>query len=443
VFQVQADIAKRVAEALKIALHEPEQKALEAKLTNNPEAYDYYLRGQDYLNRGSDNRNNLMLSIEMYQKAIQLDPNLAHAFAGLAKDHALMYWYHYDHTEERAAKSREAADEALRLGPDLPEAHYAMGIYFYHCQLDYPHALEHLFLALQKQPKNTEILESIAFVKRRQGKLDETLANLRRSLEINPRSVETAYALGDTYFLLRNYLEGERFYKWAISLSPDYISSYISPSGSIAYLYSAWEGNTTKTREVLKEVSKRIISSDDENLAYFIWGIVDIFDKKYQEALKHISLMPSEALDCQFYFVPKSELYAQIYGLMNDNKKEREYYNLDKIYLEDKIKAQPEDARFHSALGIAYAGLRFKEKAIQEAMKATEILPVSKEFWGGTFRVKDLARVYVMVGEYDKALDKIEYLLSIPGELSVPLLKIDPVWAPLRNHPRFQKLINK
>jgi tetratricopeptide (TPR) repeat protein len=153
--------------------------------------------------------------------------------------------------------------------------------------------------------------------------------------------------------------------------------------------------------------------------------------------------MPSEASDKQFYFVPKTQLYAQIYGLMNNREQERDYYNADKLYLENKIKEEPEDSRFHSALGIACAGLGLKEKAVQEAIKATELLAISKEFWGGTYRVKDLAQVYVMVGEYDKALDKIEYLLSIPGELSIPLLKIDPVWAPLRNHPRFQKLIKK
>jgi serine/threonine-protein kinase len=128
---------------------------------------------------------------------------------------------------------------------------------------------------------------------------------------------------------------------------------------------------------------------------------------------------------------------------MDEKQKEREYYSSARLFLENKVKEQPEDSRFHSALGIAYAGLGLKEKAIQEATKATDLLPISKEFWRGTFRVKDLAQVYVMVGEYNKALDKIEYLLSIPGDLSIPLLKIDPVWAPLRNHPRFQKLLKR
>jgi tetratricopeptide (TPR) repeat protein len=125
---------------------------------------------------------------------------------------------------------------------------------------------------------------------------------------------------------------------------------------------------------------------------------------------------------------------------MNNKEKEKEYYKIAESYLAKKAEELSDDSRLHSALGIVCAGLGLKEKAVQEAEKAVELLPVSKEFYRGIFRVKDLAQVYVMVGEYDKALTKIEYLLSIPGELSVPLLKIDPIWAPLRNHLRFQKL---
>jgi len=443
VFQVQADIAKRVAQALNVALLEPEQKVLEAKLTSIPEAYDYYLRGKEYINRGNYNRQNITLSIELFEKAIKLDPGFVQAYTALARSHCLMYWYHFEHTEERSARAKEAADRALQLGPNIPEAHLAIGIYYYSCKLDYEHALEQLSFALEKQPKNSEILEYIAYVKRRQGKLDENLSNLKKALEINPRDINIIRNLGDTYFLSRNYIEGERLYKRAISIFPDYISNYISQSASIGFLYLSWEGNTKKAREILEEATQRIVSPDDKNDAHFLRVIVDIYDKEYQSALKHISLMPLEASDNQFYFVPKNNLYAQTYGLIGEKQKEKEYWNSARLFLENKIEEQADDSRFHSALGIAYAGLGLKEKAIQEATMATELLPISKEFWRGTCRVKDLAQVYVMVGEYDKALDKIEYLLSIPGELSIPLLKIDPVWAPLHNHPRFQKLTTK
>jgi len=441
VFQVQSAIARTVAEALNVSILGPERKVVEAKLTNNPEAYDYYLRAREYINRGVESRENLTMSIELFEKAVKLDTSFVQAYAGLARSHAHMYWFHFDHSEERATKSKEAADKAIQLGSDVAEAHLALGIYYYNCKLDFDQALEQLSMALEKQPRNSEALRYVAYVKRRQGKLDEIALIQKKALEIDPLSIEIIASIGDTYGLLRDYVEAERYYMRAIILSPDYLPSYISPGGSLACLYLYQMGDTTKTIEVLNEASNENVAPDEENWLHFLWAAASIFDKAYGEALRHVPLMPSEALDDQFRFVPKSQLYAQIYGLMGEIQKEQEYYQSARTFLENRVKEQPDDSRFYSALGIACAGLGLKEKAIQEATRATEILPVSKEYWRGIYRVKDLAQVYVMVGEYDKAFDQIEYLLSIPGELSVTLLKLDPVWAPLRSLPRFQKLL--
>ena len=442
VFQVQADIAKRVAQALNIALLEREQRVVEAKLTNSPEAYDFYLRGQESVNQGPENRKNLLTSIEMFENAVRLDPRFGQAYAGLASSHAYMYWFRYDHTEERAAKSKDAADKALQLDPDSSEAHLALGRYNYHCKLDYEHALEQLSFALEKQPRNSEILSQVAYVKRRQGKLDETIANLKKAIEINPRSVDLSFGLADTYFLLRDYAEAEHYYRQAILLSPNYLASSIAPDGSLICLYLAW-GNKAKAREILEEASKKNPSHDEENWIRFYRAKINVFEGQYKDALNDLSLMPSEVLDEQFHFMPRSQLYAQVYSLMGEKQKAQDSYESGRLVLEKKIKEQFDDSRFSSSLGIVYAGLGLKDKAVQEAIKGTEFLPISKEFWGGTYRVQDLAQVYVMAGEFDKALDKIEYLLSIPGELSIPLLKIDPVWVPLRSHPRFQKLLKQ
>jgi tetratricopeptide (TPR) repeat protein len=128
---------------------------------------------------------------------------------------------------------------------------------------------------------------------------------------------------------------------------------------------------------------------------------------------------------------------------MNENELAKKYYDEARSILESKIKQQPDDARFHSALGIAYAGLGRKQDAIREGKIGVNLLPITKEAMRGYRRVSDLARIYVMVGEFDLAIDQIEFLLSIPGELSIPLLRLDPVWAPLREHPRFKKLLQE
>jgi tetratricopeptide (TPR) repeat protein len=432
-----------VAEALNVSILGPERKVVEAILTNNPEAYDYYLRAREYINRGVESRENLTMSIELFEKAVNLDTSFVQAYAGLAGAHAHMYWFHFDHSEERATKSKEAADKAIQLGSDVPEAHLALGIYYYSCRLDYDHALEQLSIALEKQPRNSDALRYIAYVKRRQGKLDEIVPIQKKALEIDPRSIDITQNIGDSYALLRDYVEAERYYLKAIAISPDYLPAYISPGGSLAYLYLYKMGDTLKTIEILNRASHKNATPDEKNWLHFLWATASILDKAYEEALRHIHSMGREALDDQFRFLPKSQLYAHTYGLMGEKQKEKECYDSARLLLENKIKGQPDDSRLYSSLGIAYAGLGLKEKAILEATRATEILPVSKEYWRGIYRVRDLAQVYVMVGEYDKAFDQIEYLLSIPSELSVALLKLDPVWAPLRGLPRFHKLVEK
>jgi tetratricopeptide (TPR) repeat protein len=238
--------------------------------------------------------------------------------------------------------------------------------------------------------------------------------------------------------LLRKYSEAERCYERAISLAPDWPRPY-------AYkmqLYFLAEGSTKKARTVLNRALENIGTKEDVFII-FHWVLLEIFDGNYQKALDTLSVGSSEAFETQFYFIPKAQLYGQINGLMGDRQAEQAYYESARKILESKIKQQPEDARFHSALGIAYAGLGRKQDAIREGQLAVELLPVTKEAWKGLYRIADLARVYVMVGEYDLAIEQLEYLLSIPGELSIPLLRLDPAWNPLRDHPRFKKLIEQ
>ncbi len=434
IFQVQSDISKKVVNALGVALLKPEQKAIEARPTQNMEAYEYYLRGNDYRMRRSDNERDIRLSIEMYEKAASLDQSFYQAYAYLSRAHGTYYWMYFDHSSKRVAKAKEAADRAFQINSDAPEVHTAFGYYSYHCKLDYEQALKHFALALEKQPNESEIHLGIAAVKRRQGKLDEAVEILKLASELDPRSALIAFNLGETYALLRNYKEAEIWYNRALFLSPEYDRAY---SWKTRLFIN--QGDTKKARQVLEEASQAL-GIIDPSLIIYPWVLVDIFEEKYEEALKRLSSESSQAYPDQFYFIPKADLAAQIYGLMKNQQMEKSSYEAALKYLEEKIQEEPEDSRYYSALGIAYAGLGRKQEAIRAAEKAIEILPISKEAYRGALRATELAQVYTMVGEYDKAFDLIDQLLSIPGELSIPLLRIDPIWAPLRSLPRFQKI---
>jgi len=434
IFQVQSDIAEKVAKELDIALLEPERVVIKSRPTENMDAYEYYLRGNEYFHR-STLEDDLTIAMKMYEKAVEIDPAFTLAYARLSEVHANLYWHYYDHSEERLALAKQAVDKAFELNPELPEVHLALGHYYYHCHLDYDRALEQFDIARISQPNNGDLLSFIGFVQRRQGKFEQALVHIKKASELDPLSPETAFELADTYMLARKYPEAEYYYKRA-ALSPDLPWPYANGG----WLYLRWQGDIQKARAAFEQVSWK--SGYLEHPYDLLKSVLfDVFEKKYQAALENLSSVKLESFDTQFLFIPKELLFAQISGLMGNQQSEKAYYESARSILEAKIKELPEDSRFHSSLGIAHAGLGLKDDAIREGELATQLLPVSKDAWRGAFRIDDLARIYVMVGEFDAAIDKLEFLLDVPSELTVPLLRLDPAWDPLRDHPRFKKLL--
>jgi len=336
------------------------------------------------------------------------------------------------------AKAKEAVDKACELNPDSPETHWALGYYYYHGHMDYERALEHFYQALKGPEDTSDVLTGISYVQRRQGKFEQSVANLKKAVELDPRATIKAYEIGQSYLFMRDYKESERYTTQAISLSPDLSEAY----GWKARLYMAWEGSIEKALKVIEGAPLAVRQNEE---AYFVLSsvLVHIFDGSYQKALDYLSGLSSDTVYAHMFFVPKALFSAQIYGLMGQSELEQEHYESALIFLEAKAKEWPEDARIHSSLGLAYAGLGRKEEAIREGKKAVELIPVAKDAWRGPFFVKDLARIYVMAGEYDAAIDQIEYLLSIPSEISIPYLNLDPTWKPLRDNPRFQKILSR
>ena len=442
IFRLQSNIAERVAQALDITLFEPERQELASRPTENLEAYDYYLRGDEYFERSrleSDKR----IAIRMYEKAIELDSTFALAYAQLSNAHRLMYWFYWDRSNARLAMAKEAVDKALELNPDLLEAHMALGMYFYQGHLDYDLALEQFAIISKSQPNSSEILQGIGYVQRRQGKFEQALANINRASDLNPISSFLAWEVGTTCIYLHKYPEAEHYYDQAISLVPDLSFPYYCK----AWLYLCWEGNTEKARVVLKDALQNVKPAENISLIKLLINI-DVFEGKYQDALDRLSLESQDIdnqdyIDDQEYFIPNTLIYARIYGYMNKKNLEQDNYESARSILESKIKERPEHAQFHSALGIVYAGQGRKEDAVREGKLAVKMYPVGKDAMRGPYRVEDLARIYVMVGEHDKVIDQLEDLLSIPGPLSIPLLRLDPAWDPLHNHPRFKKLIEQ
>jgi DNA-binding SARP family transcriptional activator/TolB-like protein/Flp pilus assembly protein TadD len=430
-FRVQADIAEQVARALNVTLLESERRSIAFRPTENLDAYVYYLRGTDYYRHGFNERDT-RLAVAMLERAVDMDNRFAVAYARLAQSHAQMYWFYYDHTARRLAQASQALDRALSLGPDLPEAHLAAGFYHYWGHLAYSRALTAFETAGRHRPNDSEIFEAIGNVRRRQGDFAGAIASFDKALQLDPMSPRVWSLLAATHMLAGDYAAAERNFDKVIGLFPEFALPYHNR----ARLYLSVNGSTGKARAVLNSPS---VPQGDASIQY-VAVQVDVFEGAYANALERIASSNREAFENQWQFVPADQLRAEIHQLMGRHDLARPRYDAARAVAEKRVRERPDEAHYHSALGIAYAGLGHKREAIAEARRGVTLLPVTQDAWRGLYRLEDLARVYVMVGEYDAALAELESLVSLPGGRTVPFLALDPAWIPLRHHPRFHAL---
>ncbi len=424
VFLVQSDIANQVTRSLKIEVRSEASSSVAAQPTENLEAYDYYLRGNDYFNRSWE-LNDIRSAIQMYQRAVELDSTFALAYAMLSRGHSSMYWEYFDHSDQRRATAEEAVARALTLQPQLAEAHLAKGYVSYHCYLDYSAALREFDLALKGQPNNADLYNAIAAVQRRQGLLQQASQNFAKALELDPRSPLRAFDVGLTFGMMRQFTSADEYLDRAISLAPDW---------PLAYIYKAWlaifeNGDTAQADQVLASASGKA----DLSRSKYYWWLLRIIEPNTERQLTEVNL----GSDTAAYYLQ----VAEINRLLGQRQAEAVFADSARRLLEPQLKYFPEDARVHSYLGLAYAGLRQKGKALMHGGKAVELIPTTREAFDAPFWIMNLAESEVIFGENDSAVKHLGILLSIPGFATSTYLKLDPIWKPLRGNPGFQQLI--
>jgi serine/threonine protein kinase len=411
--------------------------------TKNKDAWTYYLQGKKYYSEDFD-ANFLNLAIRMWEQAVEFDPNFALAHAKLSHAFSLLYWNHGKKSED-IEKAKEHIQATERLDADLPEIHLARGHYYYHGQQDYENALKELIIYLKSRPNDSEALSFVGWIYKRQGDFDRALTYLKKAYKFSPGLHFYPLHIALIYELLDDYNRAEHFYDKAISLAPDRPRAY---HGKMRLHLR--QGKIEKAKAVLKEILPDSDVSEDSYIAHTLVGI-DVYEGNYKAALDRLlSTNPNDVSNWPYCF-PNPLWRAQIYDyIWKEGRSRKQYadlaeesYNEARINLERKCQKDPNNSEYQSALGIAYAGLGNMEKAIRAGKEAVTKLPISKDAVVGPWRVQNLALIYTMAGEYEKAIDLIEILLSIPSELSIPLLQIDPAWNPLRNHPRFLSLIQE
>jgi serine/threonine-protein kinase len=429
-FAVQSDVAGQVAAALRAELTVAERERVQARPTDDLEAYDFYLRGMEYWRRPGWLPEDYRSAQRMWEQAVDLDPRFALAHAWLSILHSRIYWHRHDVTEERVRLARAGADRAQELDPDMPEGHLALGYYYYHGLRAYDQALEELALAERGLPGDAELAAARGYIYRRQGKWEEAIANLQGAAELDPRNATRFVELGDTHSFLRRYDEAERYYDKALGIEPEFEEA----------VYVRADNRYWRDGDL--EPLRAYTSAYPDAHVRRRW--LEYLSRDYPAALAALSQVGSEIVEDQGVYYPKSLYAGLIHLAAGHGELARTAFDSARVILEAAVAERPDDEARYTALGLAYAGLGMKEAAVQEGLRGIELLPLSKDaYWWGTRPQVALAQIYVMVGEHAAAIDQLDHLLSIPSGISVPLLRIDPAWDPLRDHPRFQALLEK
>jgi len=367
----------------------------------------------------------------MFNRAVEIDPNFTLAWVGLASASRWIYWWHYDKSEKHLAQTKEYLDKAIALDPDLMEVQHETAKYFYHCTLNYPRALQILEKLKSEYTNNDQLHLWVGFVFRRMGQFQKAFEYQDRAISLNPSGWESWNAAGATLTMLGRYAQAEDYLKTGIDLNP---------SATISYIFLAREhlahGEVDKARALLSN-NQNI----DDPWMYMMRSHVNLIDQNYEEAISILESSPHRIMADQWAYTPKPLQLGLIYYVMSDRELANMHFQEARRVLEDQLSELPDDSRIYSSLGIVYAGLGMTEEAMAANDKALAIMNISVDAFRGFYRELDMARILLMIGRYDEAIAKLEFLLQQNGLISVELLKKDPLWDPLRNIDAFKALI--
>jgi serine/threonine-protein kinase len=431
VFQVQAEIAGKVASALNVALGDSARHELAAKPTANLAAYDAFLKGEA-ASQGMavGDPASLRRAIGFYEQAVALDSAFVPGWAQLARARALLY-SNGTPTPELAAEARQAAERAQALAPDRPEGELALGTYYQYVAGDNRQALGAYEAGLRLAPNNVDLLVTAALVEQRLGRWDAALQHFAKASALDPRSANTARRTGFALLWLRRYPEAQTAVDRGLALAPTNLN-IIEQKAMVALAQGDLPGARAVVRTALTTVEPAAL------LAYFgnYWDLYWVLDDAQQQQL--LGLPPSAFDNDRGAW---AIVRAQTYQLPGNVAQARVYADSARLALEEQLRATPDDGQRHVVRGLALAYLGRKAEAIAEGKRGVALVPISRDAYTGAYNQHQLVRIHLLVGEPEKALDQLEPLLKLPYYLSPGWLRIDPTFAALKGNPRFERLV--
>jgi tetratricopeptide (TPR) repeat protein len=376
------------------------------------------------------NPGELRRSAAYYEQAVALDSTFLLAWAQLSR--ALSYVYYIGNgSSTDAERARIAAERAMALGSGRPEGRMARGDYLRNVQADNGRALAEYLDGLRVAPNDADLLTGASLSEQSLGRWDESVAQLKRSLEIDPRSVTTSRRLGFTYLWMRRYPEALAAVDRADGVAPDQLQTV-----STRAMIHVAQGDLAKAKEVIREAAA---TTDPTLLVYFVatyWDLYWLLDDEQQALL--LRLTPSAFDDDRATW---GEVLAETYALRGDSVHARIYADSARIAFEEQLRDTPNDAQRHLLLGVALALMGRRDDAVRNGERGVALNPIDRDAYTGAYTMHQLARIYVMTGRYDQAVGVLERLLGASYFLSAGWLRVDPAFEPLRGNPRFERLL--
>jgi TolB-like protein/class 3 adenylate cyclase/Tfp pilus assembly protein PilF len=432
IFSVESEVAKAIADQLRAKLTGQEEQVIAAKPTDNPEAYDAYLRGLACTLKTQTPANSLGAQ-KYLREAVWLDPKFALSWALLSLVDARSYISQtLQPTVALREEARQAAESALTLQPNLGEALHAKGYYHYACLKDYDTAVRYLEQARQFLPNNSGIPESLAYVARRQGRWDRSESYFNEAERLDPRNVHILSQRARSYTDLRRFPEALRKLDQVLDIMPENLDTLVAKA-SIAQA----EGDLPRASALLAPLH---LSADNpitlETQVY--QAILERRPAQIIARLKEILAKPDPTLG--FYNGELRFYLGWAQEVAGDHAAAQESWREARNELESFLREQPENSSLLDDLALINMDLGDKAAALALVERGIAANPIEKDAVDGPGPIETLARVAAGIGDHDRAIAALQKLLSIPGSLTPALLRLDPMFDPLRNDPRFQKL---